>query len=74
MIIPPPIKGILKGLSSDQISPEHSEYMNNVRSVDTALNKIRICKRPGLDTWGTKTQIGAAEQPVVAMCLVSSVV
>jgi len=28
----------------------------------------------GLDKWGAGTQIGAAEQPVVAMCTVSSVV
>jgi hypothetical protein len=70
----PPLKGILKGVSSDVISPEHSEYMNNVRPLDTLEAKLRIGQRPGLDKWGNGTQIGAAENPVVAMCSVSTVV
>lgn len=69
----PPIKGILKGVSSDVISPNHSEYMNNVRPIDTLESKIRIGQRPGLGKWGAGTQIGSAEQPVVAMCSVSTV-
>ena len=70
----PPIKGILKGVSSDVISPEHSERMNNVRALDTLEARLRIGQRPGLDKWGNGDRIGADEQPVVAMCTVSSVV
>jgi len=48
--------------------------MNNVRVLGTFAKQIRICQRPGLDKWGAGTQVGAAENPVVAMCTVSSVV
>jgi hypothetical protein len=69
-----PIKGNLKGFSSDKTTPQYSEYLNNVRPQDTLEKKIRIGKRPGQKKWGNGTQIGAAEQPVVAMCVVSSIV
>lgn len=35
--------------------------------------RLRGGKRPGLVKWGAGTQIGSAEQPIVAMCIVSSV-
>lgn len=47
--------------------------MNNVRPVDVLERQLRLGQRPGLDKWGSGTQIGAAEQPVVAVCLVSAV-
>jgi len=31
-------------------------------------------QRPGMDKWGNGDQIGAAEQPVVDMCSVTTVV
>lgn len=47
--------------------------MNNVRPRDVLASRLRGGQRPGLDKWGAGTQIGSAEQPVVAMCIVSSV-
>lgn len=70
----PPIRGILKGLDSGDAAPNFSEYMNNMRPVSTLNDKIIICQRPALDKWGNEDQIGAAEQPVVAMCVVSAVI
>ena len=69
-----PLRGVSKGSSSDKPSRMSSEYMNNIRSIDVLEHKIRIGQRPALDKWGAGTQIGAAEQPVVAICTVSSVV
>lgn len=69
----PPIKGISKGLPVDKEPPTTSGFMNNVRCVDTLEGKLRLCKRPGLEKWGAGTQIGDAEMPVCAMCVVAAV-
>ena len=69
----PPVKGIHRGLPADKAAPATSEYMNNVRAKGFS-GRITIVQRPALDKWGAGTQVGAAEQPVVAMCTVSSVV
>jgi len=68
----PPIRGINKGIPSDKALPGYSEYMNNVRA-DGFEKKVVITQRLGLRKWGAGTQVGAAEQPVVSMCTVSSV-
>jgi len=68
----PPIKGISKGLPVDKEQPTTSGYMNNVRPVDVLERQLRLGQRPGLDKWSTD-QIGDAEQPVVAMCVVAAV-
>ena len=68
----PPIKGVSKGLPVDKEPPTTSGYMNNVRPVDVLERQLRIGQRPGLDKW-SDTQIGAAEQPVVAVCIVAAV-
>jgi len=47
--------------------------MNNIRPRDALENRLRIGQRPGLDKWGAGNQIGGAEQPVVAICVVNSV-
>jgi len=70
----PPIKGINRGVPADRPMAVSSEYMNNVRPVDVSEKRIRIGQRPGLDKWGAGTQVGSAEQPVVAICTVASVV
>jgi len=70
--LPPPIQGISKGVPVDKESPATSGYMNNVRPVDALERRIRLGQRPPLRKWST-TQIGAAEQPVVAMCIVAAV-
>lgn len=68
-----PYHGLDKGRAvSDQ--PEHTAaHMNNVRPRDVLDNRMRGGQRPGLDKWGAGTQIGSAEQPVVALVVVSSV-
>ena len=67
----PPLKGINKGLPADKPMLMSSEYMNNVR-IGGFSGRIVVVQRPGLDKWSA-TQVGAAEQPVVAICTVSSV-
>lgn len=68
-----PIKGISKGFPSDKPDKLASEYMNNIRVIDTLEHKIRIGQRPAFDKWGAGTKIGDAENPVVAMCTISSI-
>ena len=57
----------------DKQPPATSAYLNNVRPRDVLENRVRIGQRPGIDKWGSGTQVGSAEQPVVAMCSVSSI-
>ncbi len=70
----PPVKGLFRGTLLGHAPELTSESMNNVRPVDTLEKRIRIGQRPGLDKWGNGTQVGAAEQPVVAMTFVNSVI
>lgn len=70
----PPIKGLFQGSLTGHAPALTSEYMNNVRPVDVQEKRVRIGQRPGLDKWGTGTRIGAAEQPVVAMIFVNSII
>ena len=70
----PPIKGIFRGSLMGHAPELTSESMNNVRPVDVQEKRVRIGQRPGLDKWGNGTQVGAAEQPIVAMCFVNSVI
>lgn len=67
-----PIRGVSYGFSPDKAPPLTSHFMNNVRAVDVLEKRVRIGQRPGIDKWGDGDQIGAAEQPVVCMCIVSS--
>ena len=69
----PPIRGLFKGSLTGHAPELTSEYMNNVRPVDVQEKRVRIGQRPGLDKWGNGTQVGSAEQPIVAVCFVSSV-
>lgn len=68
-----PRQGIDKGRATSEQPIATSPGMSNVRMYDTLNNRARGGQRPGLDKWGAGDQIGAAEQPVVAMCAVSSV-
>ncbi len=70
----PPIKGVFRGSLTGHAPELTSESMNNVRPVDVQEKRVRIGQRPGLDKWANGTQVGAAEQPVVAMIFVSSVI
>lgn len=70
----PPIKGLFQGSLTGHAPELTSEYMNNVRPVDVQEKRVRIGQRPGLDKWGNGTQVGAAEQPIVAITFVNSVI
>ena len=69
-----PYEGIDKGRALNEQPQMTSPHMNNIRPYDVLDNRMRGGQRPGLDKWGNGDQVGAAEQPVVAMCIVSSVV
>lgn len=73
MDFPEPYRGIFEGFSPDKTPNEYSPDMNNVRPVDVLERRIRLGQRPGLDKWSA-TRISGAEQPIVALCTVSSVV
>jgi len=49
-----------------------SGHINNVRPRDTLEKRIRIGQRPGLGKWSTD-QVGGADNPVVAVCQVTSI-
>lgn len=70
--VPLPIKGINKGLPVNTTPSEYSSYMNNVRPTDVLEGRLRLGQRPGLKKW-SDTQIGGVENPVVAICSVSTV-
>ena len=66
-----PIEGIHKGFPASLQPLKTTLDCNNVRP--STSGRIQGVQRPALVKWSTD-QIGAAEQPVVAMCTVSSVV
>jgi len=67
-----PYEGIDKGRALCEQPEMTVPHMNNMRPRDVLDNRMRGGQRPGLDKWSA-TQIGAAEQPVVCMVVVSSV-
>lgn len=69
---PLPIFGISRIITVEKEPVKYSGYMSNVRPTDVLENKVRLGQRPGLDKWSS-TQIGGAELPIVALCVVSSV-
>ena len=68
-----PHNGVDRGRALCEQPENTSPDMNNVRPYDVLNNRMRGGQRPGLDKWGNGDQVGAAEQPVVAMCIVNSV-
>jgi len=72
--IPAPLRGKAVTTPADKSPTMTTFFMNNIRPVDTLARRIRLGQRPGLDKWGNGTLVGGSEQPVVAMCVVSSVV
>ena len=67
-----PLKGLHTGFPTGRQPDNTSRDMGNVRPYFDG--KAVGGQRPALDKWGAGTQIGEAEQPVVAICTVSSVV
>lgn len=74
MEILPPVRGIHKGSIVGHAPDLTTQKMNNVRPRDSYEKRVRIGQRPGLDKWGAGTLVGGAEQPVVSIISVSSVV
>uniref|UniRef100_A0A6M3J059 Uncharacterized protein n=1 Tax=viral metagenome TaxID=1070528 RepID=A0A6M3J059_9ZZZZ len=70
---PLPVFGVSRIITVEKEPAKYSGYMNNIRPTDVLESKIRLGQRPGLDKWSS-TQIGSAENPVVALCCVNSVV
>lgn len=68
-----PVKGLHKGFMTEKQPGLTSFSLLNVRPYDTLSNRLRGGQRPGLAKWGAGTQVGAADNPVVAMCTVSSI-
>jgi len=71
---PFPFEGKNENFAASSQPPTTSANLKNARVYDTLGNRARGGQRPGLDKWGDGDQIGAAEQPVVAMCTVAAVV
>lgn len=71
--LPFPYKGKNENWSASRQPPLTSPDLNNVRVYDVLGNRARGGQRPGLKKWGNGTQIGATEQPVVAICTVAAV-
>jgi hypothetical protein len=69
-----PIRGKHVGGPASQQPALTSPSMNNVRPIANEEGRMRGGQRPGLKKWGTGTLIGAANQPIVAMVSVSSVI
>lgn len=67
-----PTGGKHNGFPAGKQPANTSRDMNNVRPYFDG--KAVGGQRDGLDKWGNGDQIGAAEQPVVKMCTVSSVI
>lgn len=69
-----PIRGKHVGGPASKQPTLTTPACNNVRPVSNEEGRMRGGQRPGLKKWGTGTLIGATNQPVVAMCSVSSVI
>lgn len=69
-----PIKGKHVGGAASQQPALTSPLLLNVRPFSNEEGRIRGGKRPGLVKWGEGDLIGGANQPIVAMCAVSSVI
>ncbi len=50
-----------------------ASLMNNVRLYGVLDKRARGGQRPGITGWGNEDQIGATDNPVVAMCIISSI-
>ena len=69
----PPIKGLYRGGLLGHAPDLTTEVINNVRPVDGLEKRLRIGQRPGADKWGNGTRIGTAENPVVFILSVNSI-
>ena len=72
--IPFPILGVNKGRVTTKQPFATVSDMNNMRMYDVLDTRARGGQRPGKTGWGNKDLIGGNNQPVVAMCVVDSVI
>ena len=72
MILGFPLKGQFLGIQSSKQPAQTSRDLNNVRPFFDG--RAVGGQRPGLDKWGAGTLVGGVEQPIVAICSVSSVI
>lgn len=68
-----PLLGLNKGRVTSQQPFATASRMLNIRLYDVLDNRARGGQRPGLTAWGNGDLIGGSNQPVVAMCVVSSI-
>ena len=71
--IPFPLLGVNNGLATSKQPFATAPDMSNVRLRDVLDNRARGGQRPGQTPWGNEDQIGGSSQPVVAICVVDSV-
>ena len=69
-----PLLGLNKGVAVSKQPFATSFLMNNIRLYDVLAKRARGGQRPGLTAWGDGDLIGDASNPVVAMCVVSSII
>ena len=67
-----PIKGKHVGFGTESQPEFTTPRINNMRPYNTQGPILVGGQRPGLDKWGAGTQVGSTEQPIVAMCTVST--
>lgn len=72
MKLPLPINGLYTKPASESMPVSYTEYSNNVRSIDTQGDRVRIGQRPGLVKVNVN-QLGSMGQPIVAMAAVAVV-
>jgi len=68
-----PLLGINKGMVTTKQLYATSSLMNNVRPYDVLDKRARGGQRPGITGWGNEDLIGDTDNPVVAVCSVSSI-
>jgi L-cysteine desulfidase len=67
-----PMKGIYKGSGTVAQPADTTFDCLNMRAMDIIEERMRGGQRPGWSKWGSGDQIGTAENPVVALCVVGS--
>ncbi len=72
--IPFPLLGLNKGRTTSKQPFMTAPRMSNCRLYDVLDRRARGGQRPGLTPWGNEDLVGAANNPVVAMCVVSSII
>ena len=68
-----PLLGQNKGTATSKQPFATASLMNNIRPYGVLDKRARGGQRPGLTAWGNEDLIGSSNQPVVAMCVVSSI-